>query len=222
MTFGFRQIDIHGIILGTEDELVLSLVENGIHWSILKLFFILVNSFDLFRFIIVVKLEELIPPEEKESVGVISIKLELDAGISELPVSQFFNLEFARGILLVNSDFSNLDLIFDQLLADGNTDLFLVLGDGLVEDLDAFVAVWDLPLLSDDAEILIVINNNIRLVSHHISIISGEILSQGTLVVFGIGGHLEVMIVLTSVDLEAGLIGFVGNAESYSCSEHHL
>ena len=95
MTFGFRQIDIHGIILGTEDELVLSLVENGIHWSILKRLFILVNSFDLFRFIIVVKLEELIPPEEKESVGVISIKLELDAGISELPVSQFFNLEFA-------------------------------------------------------------------------------------------------------------------------------
>ena len=58
VTFGLRQIDIHGIILGGDDELVLGFVENGIRNSICECVIILVNSFDIFSFIIVVKFEE--------------------------------------------------------------------------------------------------------------------------------------------------------------------
>lgn len=83
------------------------LVENCILWSFSKWIIILVNRFDFFRFIIVVEFEELVILEEKESIRVILIKLELDTGISELPVSQLFNLEFSRGVLLVYSDFGD-------------------------------------------------------------------------------------------------------------------
>ena len=177
LTFGFRQIDVQGIVLGAEDELVLILVENGILWSFSEWIIILVNRFDLFRFIIVVEFEELVILEEKESIRVILIKLELDAGISELPVSQLFNLEFSRGVLLVDSDFGDRNLILDQFLSDGYTNLLLILRNGLIEDLDAFITVWDLPLLQDDAEVLVVIDDDIGFISHHISIIRSKILS---------------------------------------------
>lgn len=147
VTFGFRQIDVQGIILGAEDELVLIFIENGIRWSISERIIILVNRFDLFRFIIVVEFEELVILEEKESIRVILIKLELDTGISELPVSQLFNLEFTSGVLLVNGDFGDRNLILDQFLSDGHTNLLLILRNGLIEDLDALITVWDLPLL---------------------------------------------------------------------------
>ena len=177
VAFGFGQINIQGIILGAEDELVLSFVENGILWSFIKLCGILVNCFDLFGFIIVVKFEDLFFREEKKSIRVILVKLKLHTCVFELPVSQFFNLKFSGAVHLENGDFEYLKLILDQLPSNGNTDLFLVRGNGLIEDLDAFIFIWNLPLLLDDSKIFVVINDNASFISHHISINRGKIFS---------------------------------------------
>lgn len=69
---------------------------------------------------------------------------------------------------------------------------------------------------------MVVIDDDISFISHHISIIRSKILSQSSFKVFGVGGNFEVVVVLTSVDLEARLISFIGNSESNSCSIHHL
>ena len=79
-----------------------------------------------------------------------------------------------------------------------------------------------MPLLLDDAEILVVIDHDVSLISHDIGIDRWKILAKSTLVVFGIRVNLEVVIVFTSVDLEAWLISLVGDTESNSGSKHHL
>jgi hypothetical protein len=87
VTLGFGQIDINGVILGAYDEFILSFVENGILRCNLKSLIIFVNGFYVFRFVIVVKLEKLIIFEEKKSIGVIFVELELHTGVRELPVT---------------------------------------------------------------------------------------------------------------------------------------
>ena len=87
VTLGFGQIDINGIILGAYDEFILSFVENGILRCNLKSLIRLVNGFYVFSFVVVVKLEKLIIFEEKESIRVIFVKLELHTGVRELPVT---------------------------------------------------------------------------------------------------------------------------------------
>lgn len=216
------QVDIHGVILGAKDELGLLFVENGILRNFREWLLIFVNGLDIFRFIVIVKLEKLIILEEKEGIGVVSVELELHTGVSELPVSEFFNLKFAVGALLVDGNLGDLELIFDQFLSDSNTNLLLILGNTLVEDLDTLVAIWNLPLLSDDAEILVVVDHDVLLVGHHIGVDRWKVLAESTLVIFGIGVDLEVVVVFTSVDLEARLISLICDSESNSGTKHHL
>ena len=124
----FGQINIQGFILRAHDKLVLSIIEHGILWIKIERFVISVERFDIFGFILVIKFEQFIFFEEQQSIGVVSIELELDAGVSKLPVSQLLNLIFARGaIQLVNGDFGNVDLILDLPLSDDHTNLLFIL-----------------------------------------------------------------------------------------------
>ena len=154
LTFWFGQIDVNGIVLGADDEFVLSLVENGHFWIFLKWSIIHVNGLDFFGLVLVVKFEKLIFFEEEKSIRVVPVEHELRTGVSELPVSKFFNLKFAgTAVHFIDRNFSYINLIFDLSLTDDNTKPLIILGNSLIEYLRPSVTIWNLQLLLDDVKI---------------------------------------------------------------------
>lgn len=154
LAFWFGQIDVNSIILGADDEFVLSLVENGHFWIILKWSIIHVNGLDFFGLIHVVKFEKLIFFEEEKSIRVVPVEHELRTGVSELPVSKFFNLKFAgTAVHFVDGNFGYINLILDLPLTDDNTKPLFILGNSLIEYFGASVTIWNLQLLLDDVKI---------------------------------------------------------------------
>ena len=154
LAFWFGQIDVNSIILGAYDEFVLSLVENGHFWIILIWSIIHVNGLDFFGLIHVVKFEKLIFFEEEKSIRVVPVEHELRTGVSELPVSKFFNLKFAgTAVHFVDGNFGYINLILDLPLTDDNTKPLFILGNSLIEYFGASVTIWNLQLLLDDVKI---------------------------------------------------------------------
>ena len=116
-------------------------------------------------------------------------------------------------ILFIDGNFSNFDSFLDELPPKSYTNLLLVLGYSLIKNLDALIAIWNQHLLSYEAKICVFDDRDGILVGYHIGIKGGKILTHGSSVVFVIDSNFEVVIVLSSVDLEAFLILFVGNAK---------
>jgi hypothetical protein len=81
----------------------------------------------LLSLIEVVPFENILSCEEYKLFAVLIVKLKLDAGICELEISQLLKLKFSLGILLVDCDFSDLELVFDDELTKSNSDLLFIL-----------------------------------------------------------------------------------------------
>ena len=81
----------------------------------------------LLSLIKVVPFENILSGEENKLFTVLIVKLKLDAGICELEISQLLKLKFSLSVLLVDCNFSDLELVFDYELTKSNSNLLLIL-----------------------------------------------------------------------------------------------
>ena len=146
-------VDEKHILGGNDNENRLILIKHTKEWLILK--FIGHHVKNLTLLCLVVILKQVLHGEEKQLSALLKFEAELDASLllrvllNRLEVSHDVFLELLVSVLLINCKVSNFLLIFDELAAQDNTDLFLVIGDLHVQYLDfGFLCLLrDRPLL---------------------------------------------------------------------------